>query len=68
MKPFYNFDIEQRSPEWYEAKLGKFSGSDFHVMLGSSEAKTNFLWNKISELRYQDTEQDEYTTYVRSRG
>lgn len=30
MKPFYNFDIEQRSPEWHEAKLGKFSGSDSH--------------------------------------
>lgn len=68
MKPFYNFDIEQRSPEWYEAKLGKFSGSDFHVMLGNSDAKTNFLWNKISELRYQDTEQDEYTSYAMERG
>ena len=68
MKPFYNFDIEQRSPEWHEAKLGKFSGSDFHVMLGNSEAKTNFLWNKIAELRYQDTEQDEYTTYAMERG
>ena len=68
MKPFYNFDIEQRSPEWYEAKLGKFSGSDFHVMLGNSDTKTNFLWNKIAERRYHDTEQDEYTSYAMERG
>lgn len=68
MTPRYRYDIEQRSPEWYEAKLGKFSGSDFHVMLGNSEAKTNFLWGKIAECRYHDSDTDEYTTFAMERG
>ena len=30
--PNYRYDIEQRSEEWRNEKLGKFSGSDFHSL------------------------------------
>lgn len=66
--PRYRFDIEQRSPEWYQAKLGKFSGSDFHCMLGTSETKTNFMWEKYSEIKYQDSDKPEFSSFYMERG
>lgn len=66
--PRYRFDIEQRSDEWRQAKLGKFSGSDFHIMLGKSQAKTDFLWEKLSERKYQDSDKEEFQTFYMERG
>lgn len=66
--PRYRYDIEQRSDEWRQARLGKFSGSDFHVMLGSSQSKKDFLWEKYSELKYQDSDKEEYQSFYMERG
>lgn len=61
-------DYEQRSPDWYERKLGKFSGSDFHVMLGNSASKTDFLWEKVAERKYGDSDREEFATFAMERG
>jgi len=66
--PRYRFDIEQRSDEWRQAKLGMFSGSDFHVMLGSSQTKKDFLWEKFSEIKYQDSDKEEFQSFYMERG
>ena len=66
--PRYRFDIEQRSDEWRQARLGKFSGSDFHIMLGNSQAKKDFLWEKFSERKYQDSDKEEFQTFYMERG
>lgn len=66
--PRYRYDIEQQTDEWHQVKFGKFSGSNFHSMLGTSETKTNFLWEKISEIKYQDTDKEEFTSFYMERG
>lgn len=66
--PNYRFDIEQQTDAWFEAKLGKFSGSDFHIMLGNSQAKKDFMWEKFSEIKYQDSDKEDFSTYYMERG
>lgn len=66
--PKYRPDIVQRTDEWRQAKLGKFSGSDFHVMLGASQTKQDYLWGKYSEIKYQDTDKEEYQSLYMERG
>ena len=66
--PNYRFDIEQQTDAWFEAKLGKFSGSDFHIMLGNSQAKKDFLWEKFSEIKYQDSDREDYQSMYMERG
>lgn len=66
--PRYITDYEQHSDEWYKAKLGKFSGSDFHVMLGNSQTKKDYLWDKYSERKYQDSDKEEYQSFYMERG
>lgn len=66
--PRYRFDIEQRSDKWRQEKLGKFSGSDFHVMLGDSQAKKDFLWEKFAEIKYQDSDREDYKSLYMERG
>ena len=66
--PRYITDYEQHSDEWYQAKLGKFSGSDFHIMLGNSQTKKDYLWGKYSERKYQDSDKEEYQSFYMERG
>lgn len=66
--PRYRTDLEQRTEEWKQARLGKFSGSDFHIMLGKSVAKTDFIWEKLAERKYQDTDKEDFTTFAMERG
>lgn len=66
--PRYRYDIEQRTDEWRQSKIGKFSGSDFHIMLGSSQTKTDYMWGKYSEVKYQDTDKEEYSSLYMERG
>lgn len=66
--PRYRYDIKQKTPEWREAKLGKFSGSDFHIMLGNSQAKEDFLWEKFAERKYLDSDREEFQTFYMERG
>lgn len=39
----------QGSDEWLEARLGKFTGSDFHTLMGNSQAKKTILFKKAAE-------------------
>lgn len=66
--PRYRFDIEQRSDQWRQEKLGKFSGSDFHIMLGDSQAKKDYLWEKFAEIKYQDSDREDYKSLYMERG
>ena len=66
--PRYITDYDQRSDAWRQAKLGKFSGSDFHIMLGASQTKTDYLWGKLSERKYQDSDKEEYQSLYMERG
>ena len=66
--PRYRFDIDQRTDEWRREKLGKFSGSDFHIMLGNSQAKKDFLWEKFAEIKYQDSDREDYQSMYMERG
>lgn len=67
-KPTYHDDMVQQTDEWYAAKLGMFSGSDFHVFLGNSKTKEDKLWEKIAERRYQDSDSEEFTSFYTERG
>lgn len=66
--PTYHFDIQQQTDEWYMAKLGMFSGSDFHTFLGNSKGKEDKLWEKIAERRYQDSDSEEFLGFYTERG
>ena len=61
-------ECPQRSDLWLQKKLGKFSGSDFHIMLGASQAKKDYMWGKYSEVKYQDSDKEEYQSFYMERG
>jgi predicted phage-related endonuclease len=42
-------DLVQGSEEWLKIRLGKLTGSDFHVLMGSSATKENILYKKAAE-------------------
>lgn len=67
-KPIYHFDMEQQTDEWYAARLGMFSGSDFYTFLGNSKTKDDKLWEKIAERRYQDSDAEEFLGLYTERG
>lgn len=64
----YVTDFEQQTPEWYAAKLGCFSGSDFHVFLGNSKTKEERLWEKLAERRYLDSDDEDFFSPYTERG
>ena len=66
--PTYHYDMQQQTEEWYAAKLGMFSGSDFHTFLGNSKTKEDKLWEKIAERRYQDSDAEEFLGFYTERG
>lgn len=66
--PTYHYDMIQQTDEWYAAKLGMFSGSDFHTFLGNSKTKEDKLWEKIAERRYQDSDKEEMGSFYTERG
>lgn len=67
-KPTYHFDVEQQTDEWYAARLGMFTASDFHVFLGNSKTKEDKLWEKLAERRYQDSDNEEFFSPYTERG
>ena len=64
----YKYKILQRSPEWYEARLGRFTASDFHTFLGNSQTKTDMLWEKVAERLFHDSDASDYTSFAMERG
>lgn len=67
MAKLYN-DLIQQTDEWYAARLGMFTGSDFHVMLGKSATKTNYMFEKLAETLFGDTDIEHFTTPAMERG
>ena len=67
-KPKYHTNIVQQTDEWYAARLGMFSGSDFHTFLGNSKTKEDKLWEKISERRYHDSDVEDFMNPYTERG
>lgn len=64
----YIYDFEQHSDEWYAAKLGMFSGSDFHIFLGDSKTKKEKLWEKVAERRFMDSDKEDFFSPYTERG
>ncbi len=42
-------DYEQGSDEWKAVRLGKFTASDFHILMGDSQTKSTILLKKAAE-------------------
>lgn len=62
-------DIEQHSPEWYEIRLGKLTGSDFHILMGNSDTKNNLLYKKAAErITGRACDHDTYKNHHMERG
>lgn len=64
----YHNEIEQGTDEWLQIRLGKFTASDFHVMLGKSQTKTDKLWEIVAERMLGDTDQEPYSSFAMERG
>ena len=62
----YNFP--QRSEEWYNVRLAKFTGSDFHTFMGNSETKKRLLLEKTAEKITGKSEQREISNADIERG
>lgn len=58
----------QRSDLWFQKKLGKFSGSDFHIFLGSSQTREDALWEKVAERMFKDSDKDNFVSQAMERG
>lgn len=66
--PKYHNDIEQGTDEWLAIRLGKMTASDFHVMLGKSQSKTDKLFEIIFERMTHNTDQENYSSFAMERG
>lgn len=66
--PKYHSEIMQGTDEWYAIRLGKFTASDFHVMLGKSQTKTDKLYEIIFERLTHNTDQENFSTFAMERG
>lgn len=66
--PRYHDEIEQGTDEWYSIRLGKMTASDFHVMLGKSQTKTDKLYEIIFERITHNTDQENFSTFAMERG
>lgn len=63
----YN-DIDQKTEEWHKLRAGKFTGSDFHTLMGNSETKNNLLLKKTAERIRRMIVEDTYTNSDMERG
>lgn len=66
--PRYLHNIEQGTPEWLQIRLGKFTASDFHIMLGKSQTKTDKLYEIIFERLTKNTDQENFSSFAMERG
>lgn len=66
--PKYHPEIQQGTDAWLEKRLGKFTASDFHIMLGKSQTKIDKLWEIVAERMLGDTDQEPYSSYAMERG
>ena len=62
-------NFEQRTPEWYAVRLGKYTGSDFHTFLGKSATKDRLILEKACEhITGQPTNEDHFISADMQRG
>ena len=62
-------DIEQRSLAWYQARLGKFTGSDFYIVMGKKgTTRTNLILEKACERLNNYIEEDNFTSKYMQKG
>ena len=61
-------DIDQKTEEWHRLRAGKFTGSDFHTLMGNSETKNNLLLKKTAERIKGMVVEDTYTNPDIERG
>ena len=63
----YNF--EQGTDEWLAVRVGKFTGSDFHVLLGKSQTAQTIIYKKASErLTGVRSDSDNFSSVHTERG
>ena len=62
-------NFEQNTPEWYEVRLGKFTGSDFHTLRGKGITKDAIMHKKAAErITGTRADADSYTNKHMERG
>lgn len=62
-------DIEQRSLAWYQARAGKFTGSDFYIVMGKKgTTRTNLILEKACERLNNYIEEDNFTNKYMQKG
>lgn len=66
--PRIRTDFEQQTDAWYFERLGKFSGSNFHIFLGNSQTKEDALWEKVAERKWLDTDVEQFFNQYTERG
>jgi putative phage-type endonuclease len=69
MTPEYCWKIEQGTPEWDQVRLGRLTGSDFHLFLSSrTDTKEEKLAEKATERYMRDSDNEHFTTWAMERG
>jgi len=62
-------NIEQGSDEWLAVRLGKFTASDFHILMGNSATKKTILLKKAAErLTGKAADSDSFSNIHTERG
>lgn len=62
-------NFEQRTDEWYNIRLGRFTGSDFHTFLGKSATKDRLILEKATEhITGKPTNDDHFVSADMQRG
>ena len=63
--------IEQRSNEWYEQRLGRFTGSEIHKLMGIKGlglTGEGYAFEKACELVFGRNEEDSFMSFDMQRG
>jgi len=42
-------DVEQRSPEWFEARKGVITGSEVSAVMGGDTGRETYFYEKLAE-------------------
>lgn len=62
-------NLIQGSEEWIKIRLGKLTGSDFHILMGDSQTKETLLYKKAAErLTKTQSDGDRFSNIHTERG
>tara|TARA_R110000822_G_scaffold228884_1_gene361208 strand:+ start:951 stop:1550 length:600 start_codon:yes stop_codon:yes gene_type:complete len=62
-------NFKQGTDEWHQSRLGKLTGSEFHVFFGKSKTRDTLLYKKASErITSQKSDQDSFSNIHTARG